>query len=432
MLDIKFIRENPQIVKEAAVNKRIKINVDELLEADKNRRTLLQEIEGMRADQKKASSSRPTDAKEISNLKDRKEALKALEEQKRVIDVKFLELMYQIPNIPLSDVPIGHDETQNKVLKKWGDIPQFKFTPKDHLDLGQTLGIIDIQSAAKISGARFSYLKRAGALLEFALINFAFSILTSEKKLKKIADSRKGHSPKPFVPVIPPVMIRPDVFAKMGRLSEEDKEERYYLQKDDLYLVGSAEHTLGPMHMDQTFNQSDLPVRYLGFSTSFRREAGSYGRDTRGILRVHQFDKIEMESFTSPEDSRTEQDFFVAIQEYLMQALEIPYQVVLVCTGEMAKPDARQIDLETWMPGQGKYRETHTSDLMTDFQARRLNTKLRRKDGITEFAHMNDATAFAIGRTLIAILENYQQSDGSVVIPKVLREFVGTDKIEAT
>ena len=201
------------------------------------------------------------------------------------------------------------------------------------------------------------------------------------------------------------------------------------MQRDNLYLIGSAEHTLGAMHMDQTFFEQNLPLRYIGFSTSFRREAGSYGKDTKGILRVHQFDKIEMESFTIPEDSKIEQDFFVAIQEYLMKSLEIPYQVVMICTGDMGTPDARQLDIEAWLPGQNKYRETHTSDLMTDYQARRLNTKVKLKSGKTEFVHMNDATAFAIGRTLIAILENYQQKDGSVLVPKVLQALTGFDKI---
>jgi len=220
-------------------------------------------------------------------------------------------------------------------------------------------------------------------------------------------------------------MIKPDVYTKMARLSPEDKTERYYIPSDDIYLVGSAEHTLGPIHIDQIIPEADLPIRYVAFSTAFRREAGSYGKDTRGILRVHQFDKIEMESFSKPEDSVLEQNFFVAIQEYLVKSLEIPYQVVSICTGDMGKPDARQIDIECWIPSQKKYRETHTSDLMTDYQARRLNTKLKRRDGKIEFVHMNDATAFAIGRILVAILENYQQKDGSIKVPKVLQKYCG-------
>jgi seryl-tRNA synthetase len=218
-------------------------------------------------------------------------------------------------------------------------------------------------------------------------------------------------------------MIRPEVFQRMARL--EPKEERYYIPSDDIYLIGSAEHTLGPLHMDETIQEDRLPIRYLGFSTAFRREAGSYGKDTRGILRVHQFDKLEMESFVSPEEGFAEQDFFVAIQEYLVHSLGLPYQVVAICTGDMGNPDVRQFDIEMWIPSQGKYRETHTSDYMGDYQARRLATKMKRKDGKTEFVHMNDATAFAIGRTLIAIMENYQTADGKIMVPEVLQKYVG-------
>jgi seryl-tRNA synthetase len=215
----------------------------------------------------------------------------------------------------------------------------------------------------------------------------------------------------------------------MARLDATLEDERYYFPKDDIYLIGSAEHTLGPLHMDETLKEDDLPIRYVGFSTCFRREAGSYGRDTRGILRVHQFDKVEMESFTVPENSLKEQEFFVAIQEYLMQELKLPYQVVMTCTGDQGDPDARHIDIEAWMPGQQKYRETHSADLMTDYQARRLNTRVRRADGSLNFVHMNDATVFAIGRTLIAIVENYQRADGTITVPEVLRPYFGADTI---
>jgi len=210
---------------------------------------------------------------------------------------------------------------------------------------------------------------------------------------------------------------------KMGRLNPV--EERYYIPGDPLVLVGSAEHTLGPMFMDQTLKQSKLPIRYIGYSTAFRREAGSYGKDMKGILRVHQFDKLEMETFVPQEHGMVEQDLLVAIQEYLMQQLAIPYEVMIVCTGDMGKPDYRQIDINAWVPAQGKYRETHSADYMTDFQARRLNSKYEDSAGVRKFLYMNDATALAIGRTLIGILENYQQKDGSVTIPKVLQPYLG-------
>jgi seryl-tRNA synthetase len=253
-------------------------------------------------------------------------------------------------------------------------------------------------------------------------------MLTDEAKLASILKKAGvDASPKPFVPVVPPVMVRPEVLRKMARLEPVD--DRFYLPKDDLFLAGSAEHTLGPLYMGATISESAFPLRYIGFSTSFRREAGSYGKDTRGIIRVHQFDKLEMESFTAPEQSFAEHDFFVAIQEHLMQEIKIPYRVVAVCTGDMGGPDTKQTDIEAWMPGQGKYRETHTADLMTDYQARRLGTKVRRPDGKTEFAHMNDATAFAIGRTIVSIFENYQTKEGAIRVPKVLQKYVGKEII---
>jgi len=425
MLDIKFIRENPEKVKEACKAKQVVCDIDKILQLDQERKKLLQDIEALKARQNKLGKA------DIAEAQGLKQQIKAKEPTFKNVEDELSKLLLEVPNVPLPDVPVGKDEKENKVVKTWGKLPAFTFTPKDHVVLGQDLDLIDTEKASTITGARFAYLKKEAALLEFALVQYVLSVLTQGKILKKIADSvEKGYSPKPFIPVVPPVMIRPDVLRKMGRLSEQDKEERYYLQQDDLYLIGSAEHTLGPLHMDEALGEETLPLRYLGFSTAFRREAGSYGKDMKGILRVHQFDKLEMESFCVPEDSLNEQNFFVAVQEYLMQGLQLPYQVVNVCTGDMGKPNARQIDIETWLPGQGKYRETHSADLMQDFQARRLNIKVKRKDGKTEFAHMNDATAFAIGRTIIAILENYQQKDGSVKIPKVLQKYIGKSEIK--
>ena len=429
MLDIKFIRQNKKKVEEGLKAKEAKVDIERLLSVDEKRRGLITEVDNLRAAQNQISDEIAHSAGEqredaiiaSRNLKDdiahKEFELKSLEEE-------FNDLMYQFPNLPLADVPVGKDETENKVLRTWGEPSKFEFEPRDHVVIGQDLGILDIEQASKIVGTRFAYLKGGLAVLEFALIQFTLEQLMSAKIIKKIADTvSKGYDATPFIPIVPPTMIKPEVFKKMARLSEKDKDERYYLQQDDLYLVGSAEHTMGPLHMDETMEEDRLPMRYLGFSTSFRREAGSYGKDTRGILRVHQFDKLEMESFTVSENSIKEQDFIVALQEHLVRSLGIPYRVVIMCTGDTGVPDARQIDIEMWMPGQGRYRETHTSDLMTDFQARRLNTKVRRKDGSVEFVHMNDATAFAIGRTLIAILENYQQADGSVRIPEILQPY---------
>jgi len=425
MLDINYIRENKEEVKKGVAAKQFDAKiVDNVLALDEKRRKLILEIEEIRAKRNKIAK----EGKASDEGKKIKEELKDLEPKLSEVEKEYNQILYQIPNTFSKDTPVGKDESENKVIRKWGEPPKFDFEAKDHVELGESLGLIDIDSASKISGTRFAYLKGDAVLLEFALVQFALGILTDEKILKEIAGKvGKGYSSKTFIPVVPPVFIREDVFEKMARLNP--KEERYYIPTDNLYLIGSAEHTLGPLHMNQVLSEKDLPVRYVGFSTAFRREAGSYGKDTKGILRVHQFDKIEMESFTNSKDSVDEQNFFVAIQEYLMQKLEIPYQVVAICTGDMGGPDFRQIDIESWLPGQNKYRETHTSDLMTDYQSRRLGTKVQIK-GVTEYVHMNDATAFAIGRTIIAILENYQQKDGSVIVPEVLRKWVGKDTIK--
>ena len=428
MIDVKLLREEPERVREAV---RLKNGdqklVDEFLAADEPWRALTQEIEALRAEQKVLSEKR-----DIKAAKTNKEKIKTKEEELASFEAKRRMIWLRIPNLPSEDTPVGKDEEANKVLRSVGEPRDFSaeggpasgWEPKDHVALGEALGLIDTETASKVSGARFAYIKGDLVRLEFALIQYALEILDNPKVLQSIAEGVKpGYTGKPFMPVVPPAMIRPEVFERMARL--EPKEERYHIPSDDLYLVGSAEHTLGPMHMDETIPESALPLRYVGFSTSFRREAGSYGKDMKGILRLHQFDKMEMESFTTAEDSITEQDFFVAIQEYLMWTLELPYRVVICSTGDQGDPDARHLDIETWLPGQNKYRETHSSDLTTDYQARRLGTRVRRAGGRTEFVHMNDATVFAIGRTLIAIMENYQTEDGKIEVPKALEKYVG-------
>ncbi len=328
------------------------------------------------------------------------------------------------------DTPVGPDESGNVVLRQVGEKPQFSFTPKAHWDLGKDLGIIDSEKAADVSGARFTYLKGDLALLQYALAQYAMSVLTSRDTLQTIiTNAGLSVDPKPFVPVVPPVFVKKAVQVRMARFLTP--EEHYLFAEEDTMLIGSAEHTLGPLHMDETIAESRLPIRYVGYSPAFRREAGSYGKDTKGILRQHQFDKIEMESFVKPEDGLAEQDFLVALQEYLMQKLKLPYEVMLVCSGDMGFPDQRQIDLNTWMPGQNTYRETHSADYVGGFQARRLNTKIKRANGETETLHMNDATFVAMGRTLIAIMENYQQQDGTIAIPDVLKPYMhNKEKIE--
>ena len=428
MLDIKFIRENSDKVREAAKNKGVKVEIEKLLELDDRRRQMIQDLEALRAEQNRKSKSKVGES-EREALKKLKERIKDLETQLESIEHDYEVRMLTVPNVPTQDVPIGSDESGNNVIKTVGEPPKFDFEPKDHVELGEKLDLINIEKAGEVVGTRFAYLKNEAALLQFALAQLVFQTVTDEKTLKKIIKNAGLNIPTtPFIPIIPPVFIRPDVYQKMARL--EPTEERYYIPTDDLYLIGSAEHTMGPLHMNEMLSEEELPKRYIGFSSAFRREAGSYGKDTRGILRLHQFDKLEMESFTLPEFGIQEQQLFVAIQEYLLQQLELPYRVVMICTGDMGKPDARQVDMEVFMPGQDQYRETHTADYMTDYQARRLNTRVKRSDGETELVHMNDATAFAIGRTIIAILENYQTKEGTVKIPKVLQKYLGTKEIK--
>ena len=423
MIDLKLLREQPECVKKACQDKNVSVDIDLVITLEAKRRQLQGEIDQLNQQRKKAAQE-----KNIEEGKRLKEEASSLEAEYAQTDSQLITLWKTIPNVPSDDTPIGKDDSENVVVRTWGDKPAFDFEPKDHVEIGERLGLIDSEKAAEVTGARFAYLKAEAVLIQFALAQFAFTSLTNPQTLERIIqEAGLQIKATPFVPVMPPLMIRPDVFEKMARLHPTD--ERYYIPSDDLYLIGSAEHTLGPIHMGETLKEDDLPARYMAFTPAFRREAGSYGKDTRGILRLHQFDKMEMESFSLPEQGIAEQEFFLAVQEYLMRQLKLPYQVVMTCTGDQGDPDARHLDVETWMPAQDKYRETHSADYMTDYQSRRLGTKVKRKDNTSEFVHTNDATVFAIGRTLIAILENYQQADGTVLVPEVLRAWVGKEKI---
>lgn len=419
MLDLQFIRENPDIVRAAIKNKnKEEVDLERIVALGDERKKLAGSIDEINRQRGIAQQAR--DGEAGKRLKDE---LKAAEEKYQEVEKELVSLLVKIPNIPSADTPVGPDESGNQVVRQWGQIPQFDFEPKAHWDLGRELGLIDNEKAAEVSGARFTYLKGDLALMQFALIQLAMSVLTSRETLRAIIEKAGlSVSDKPFVPVVVPVMMRPQVMNRMARL--EPREERYVFD-DDTVLIGSAEHTLGPLHMDEIIAEDRLPLRYAGYSTAFRREAGAAGKDTRGILRQHQFDKIEIESFAKPEDGYAEQELFVAVQEHLMQLLNLPYQVIIVCTGDMGGPDQRQFDIETWMPGQNTYRETQTSDYMGGYQARRLSSRIKRADGTVEPVHMNDATAYAIGRTLIAIMENYQQADGSIAVPEALRPYMG-------
>ena len=419
MLDIRFIKENKDIVQAAAKAKNKPVNLDELLRLADERKELKSNIDEI--NQKRNLAAKEQNREEGGKLK---KELEEVELRYTKVDKEFVSLMLKVPNIISPDTPVGQDETGNKVLRQWGEKPQFDFAPKEHFELGEKLGVIDNETATAVSGPRFAYIKGDLVLMQFAVLQHCFEILNDKKTLEEIAkNAGLSINVNTFTPVLPPAIVKTAVQNRMARFLSP--EEHYIFPEDNQMLVGSAEHTLGPIYMDKIIEEGKLPIRLVGYSTAFRREAGSYGRDMKGILRLHQFDKLEMETFCLPENSLPEQDFLVAIQEHLLQTLKLPYQVVAICTADMGFPDYRQIDIETWMPGQNKYRETHTADLTTGFQSRRLNTKVKRTDGNVELVHINDATLAAMGRMLIAIMENYQQKDGSIEIPKVLRPYMG-------
>lgn len=418
MLDIKFIRNFPDKVKKGAQNKGVKVDIDKLLEVDKKRQEVLRALEDMRAQKNKAT-------REIGVTKEEKEKKKIIIKMRELdknsdrltkttkkLDEEFDKLMLQIPNLPQEDVPTGQDERDNVVLKEVGKKPKFDFKPKDYMEISKNLDLIDIERAAKVAGTRFGYLKNEVVLMEFALIKLAFDILAKES----------------FIPVLPPVMLKAEMARGMGYLEQNDKEEAYYLPQDNLYLIGTAEQSIGTMHAEETFREEELPKRYMAFSTCFRREAGSYGKDTRGILRVHQFDKVEMFSFCRPEDSIKEHKFFLELEEKLMQVLKLPYRAMNICTGDLGRPAAAKYDIEAWLPSENKYRETHSTSNCTDFQTRRLNIRYRTKQGQLKFAHTVNGTAFS-QRPILMIIENYQQKDGSVLVPKVLQKYTGFKQI---
>ncbi len=429
MLDIKYIRDNKDTVVNVLRNKNIEVDIDLLLALDMERRGLINVTDGHKARQNKVSleipqldgNERATRIQEMAVLK---EQIKANEEKLAEVEDRYIHLLKKVPNIPTDDVPVGKSDEENVVIKTVGEKTSFDFEPKTHWHIAEERGLIDKKRAANVAGARFAYIKGDLVRLQLAIVQFVMNTLTNEKIITQIvAENELKVSTKPFVPVLPPLMIRTEMYDAMDRL--EPSEDRYKIEGEELWLQGSAEHVIGSMHADETFEEKDLPMRYIGYATSFRKEAGTYGKDTEGIFRVHQFDKLEMESFSTPDTSLNEHLLFVAIQEYLMQQLGLPYRVLLKCTGDIGKPNARGIDIDAWLPGQNAYRETHTADYMTDYQARRLNTRVKNSEGKFEFVHTNDATAFALGRILIAIIENYQNEDGSIRIPEVLIPYCG-------
>ncbi len=424
MIDLNFLREHPQEVQKAAKDKGVNINVEHILEIDKKYKELSVAVQKLREERNVLTGSmkgKPT-KEQIEKGKKLKEKLEKQDYALKAVWEELKEKLYQIPNFPLDTVPVG-DPSKFKIIKKVGEIKKLDFNPKDHLELGENLDIIDVVRASKVSGSRFAYLKNEGALLELALIQFAMGKLVKEG----------------FIPIFPPSLIKQELTEGLGYW-QAGGNENYYLvsdyekenegkEKDNpLYLIGTAEHAIVPMHKDEIFDEKDLPKRYVGFSSAFRREAGTYGKDTRGIVRVHQFDKIEMVAFVRQEDEKEEGKKLLSLAESFMNDLDLPYQVVQLASEDLAFPTAETIDIETWMPSQNKYRETHSISTTTDFQSRRLNIKY--KDGDKKkFVHILNGTAFAVGRTIIAILENYQKEDGSILIPKILQKYLHSEKI---
>ncbi len=429
MIDIQFIRDNADLVERKTKEKGYNADIKQLLESDSKRRELQQQVDALRQERNELAASmkgqKPSE-EQMARGRELKDRLADLEQQLTSVESKFNALLKAVPNMPADDVPVGASEDDNVESKVWGDKPQFDFEPKNHWELGEQNDWIDKERAAKVTGSRFAYLKGDLVRLQFALIQYVFDTLTNQEVIQKLIDDNGLKlEAKAFIPILPPVMIREEMYDQMDRL--EPREDRYHLDGDDdnLWLIGSAEHTLGSMYANEILPEASLPLRYIGYSTSFRQEAGTYGKDSEGIIRMHQFDKLEMEVFSTAETSFDEHLLLIAVQEYMMQQLGIPYHVLQKCTADIGKPDARGVDIEAWLPGQAKYRETHTADYMTDYQTRRLKTRVRRTDGSIELAHTNDATAFAMGRTMVAIMENYQTAEGRVKIPAVLQPRMG-------
>jgi len=413
MIDINLLRKDSSLVKTALANRQKNPDVvDKILDTDQKYRDLLSDVEKLRADQNSLTrqfQGKPTEdqLKQATTIKDK---LKISESQLKEIETQQNSLLEEIPNIPADDVPVGKDDADNQVFKTVGDIPKFDFPVLDHVDLGEKLDIIDIKKAGELSGSRFGYFKNEAAVLEMALMFYAFQKLI-----------KKG-----FKGMIPPAMVKGETEWKCGYASNKNLFNAYYSsQEDDLVFISSSEHAVVPYHSNEILDQKDLPIKYVNFSPCFRREAGTYGKDTRGMLRVHFFNKVEMNVFTLP-DYKISDDMCLEMlsnEEELMQELEIPYQVMKCCTGDLPQPNRRMYDINSWFPGQNTYRETQSCSNCGDYQARRLNTKVK-IDGKNELVHILNAT-MVTDRAVLAILENHQQKDGSVAIPKVLQSLTG-------
>jgi seryl-tRNA synthetase len=421
MLDARFVREHIDLVKKSLGDRSYALPLDEFLKFEEQRRSLLRESEELR-------NKRNVVSEEIGRLRtQKKDTSKLIEEMKKVSDrikelddkIKILEIntddfLLNIPNIPHESVPVGKDETGNIEIKKWGEPRQFDFEPLNHWDIGEMLEIIDFERASKIAGARFSLTKGLGAKLERSLMNFMLDLNTS----------------KGYKEVFPPIIVNKDSMRGTGQLPKFEM-ELFRISDPEFYLIPTAEVPVTNIHRNEILNEKDLPIYYTAFTPCFRREAGSYGKDVRGLIRQHQFNKVELVKFVRPEDSYNELESLTKDAEDILQKLGLPYRVVALCTGDLGFAASKTHDLEVWLPGQQRYREISSCSNFTDFQARRANIRFKRegKKG-TEFVHTLNGSGLAIGRTMVAILENYQQKDGSVIVPEVLRPYMGVDVIK--
>lgn len=419
MIDIKILRENPQAIEISSLNKGVAIDTAHILEIDAKYRELSLDVQNLREQRNKfsklAATPNPIErAKAIEEGTSIKVELDQKEKAVAALKDELDTLLLTIPNPSKPDVRVGKDESENEVIKKHKEPTVFDFTPKDHLELGEALDIIDVKQASIVSGARFNYLKNDGALLENALRQLAFDTLIKEG----------------FIPVIPPVLIKKEVMEGLGYTAMGEAENIFSLDKDGLYLVGTSEQSVVPIHMNDVLEKSDLPRRYVSYSACFRREAGSYGKDTKGIFRVHQFNKVEMVSFVAEGEDDKEHEYLLGLEEKFFQMLDIPYQVLRICTGDLGFNAARKYDIEAWIPSQNKYCEVTSASTVTDFQSRRLDMRYN-DNGERKYLQVLNGTAFSMNRPMIAILENFQQEDGSVLIPEVLQKYMGKDRIVA-
>lgn len=415
MLDLKFISENPDLVKAGCAKKRKDVDIDKIVKLDSERRTFIAEVDELRTRQNEVSKQIPQKSDKekeelFAEMKTLKENLKIKEQELDDLVEVLDELIIQVPNPPFDIVPEGKDDEDNQIVRTFSEPTKFDFDPKDHMALALDLDLLDMEKAAESSGARFYYVKNDLVLMEFALIQYALSKITA----------------KGFKPILPPALVREHAMVGTG-FFPADKNNIYNVnpEDDNLFLIGTSEVPLCMLHYNEILDIEKLPLRYVAFSPCFRREAGSYGKDTTGIIRVHQFDKIEMFSFSDPEKSKDEHALIIELEEEIVQGLGIPYQVVNVCGGDLGDPAAIKYDIEAWIPTQGKFREITSASNTTNYQARRSKIRYKTTDGKKDYIHTINGTGIAMPRMFVAILENYQNKDGSVTIPEVLRGYMG-------